>query len=274
MAPARNYDSLTHAVLIQSNPNPKNITDLSWSLVSAWPRDAIVRSDQYSSHVCHTDPETGVFTVMSNFSANIDHFNYQDLAALETPLRLPGGFQYTPPERRGIEGGDPWRDIRLSQGYQWGNVSATYDVFRWPGSTSIFHARIGNATIGTIRIAEVTMIHETTIGGPKLSIDITNYTLVKSKNMQRCTEKLKYCQDNKYLHRELTNIFYLCPPIESGRVWISDESSICKQLDLPTREVDHRQENRRVWLFPDTDPSEFGSGCPLNICTSKEPCCV
>jgi hypothetical protein len=196
------YLDTDYVILIQSNPNPKSIKEISWSLISAWPRAENVKSDLYSSHICHTDPQTGVFTMASNFSGNIyppypDGF---DSIVRDAPLRPPGGFQYTPPLGTGVGGaGGTWRDVGLMQGYEWGDVAATYDLFTWPGSSDLYHARIGNLTTGTIYLAKLTSTAETMAGGPAMLSNVANYTLVRSHNTLRCTEKL--CPENKYLRR-------------------------------------------------------------------------
>ncbi|KAH7042984.1 hypothetical protein BKA57DRAFT_118159 [Linnemannia elongata] len=172
------HDDFTHVVLIQSNPNPQNLTNLSWSLISAWPRTANIRSDLYSSLACHVNPLTGVFTLMSNFSGNLfdDRYNYGQKWDLESvPLRPPGGFQYIPPSR----GGRPemWADIGLNSNYGWGNVSATFDLFTWPGSLQLYHARIGNTVNGTINLSMLFPSPETMPDGPSKFVNVANYTL-------------------------------------------------------------------------------------------------
>ncbi|KAF9143942.1 hypothetical protein BG015_000247 [Linnemannia schmuckeri] len=175
----RNSDDFTHVVLIQSNFNPRNLISLSWSLISAWPRIANVQSDIYSSLTCHVNPETGVFTMMSNFSGN-NFPSYYDAPQRSlyqsVPLRRPGGFQYTP--SLGGVGPGKWADFVVNtQDYEWGNVSATFDVFSWPGTSDLYQARIGNAAVGTIHFAQLTTTAETIAGGPAIFINVANYTL-------------------------------------------------------------------------------------------------
>ncbi|KAF9543163.1 hypothetical protein EC957_001225 [Mortierella hygrophila] len=170
----KSYYDFSHIVLIQSNPNPQNLTTLSWSLISAWPRTANTLSDIYSSLACHVDPLTGVFTMMSNFSGNNPAGDsYQNLQSM--PLRPPGGFQYTPPVA-GI-GPGKWADFGVSQDYEWGNVSATFDLFNWPGTSELYQARIGNSTVGTIQLSLLTSTAATLAGGPATFTDVANYTL-------------------------------------------------------------------------------------------------
>jgi hypothetical protein len=109
------------------------------------------------------------------------------------PLRPPGGFQYTPPLGTGVGGaGGTWGDVGLMQGYEWGDVAATYDLFTWPGSSDLYHARIGNLATGTIYLAILTSAAETMAGGPAMLSNVANYTLVRNHNTPRCTKKL--CQ--------------------------------------------------------------------------------
>ncbi|KAF9145815.1 hypothetical protein BGX30_006587 [Mortierella sp. GBA39] len=169
----RSYDDLTHVVLIQSNPNPQELTTLSWSLISAWPRTPNRLSDIYSSLACHVDPLTGVFTMMSNFSGNnLAGDSYQRMSLQAMPLRPPGGFQYTPPVA-GI-GPGTWADFGVSQDYEWGNVSATFDLFNWPGTSELYQARIENTTVGTIQLSLLT---STAVTGPATFTNVANYTL-------------------------------------------------------------------------------------------------
>ncbi|KAG0282752.1 hypothetical protein BGZ96_000148 [Linnemannia gamsii] len=130
-----------------------------------------------------------MFTVVSNFSANISPSSLtlrQELNSQNVPLRLPGGFRYAPPgvnqytpfEGRSVAGADgTWKEIILSPGYEWGNVSATYDLFTWPGASSVYHARIGNTTIGTIHIGKFGYARDSIEGAPATFFNEANYTL-------------------------------------------------------------------------------------------------
>lgn len=192
----RSFDDFTHVVLVQSNPNPQNLTTLSWSLLSAWPRTANVKSDIYSSLACHVNPLTGVFTMMSNFSGNnlAPTSSYHRSVLESVQPRPPGGFQYTPPV--GHDGPGKWADFGVSQDYEWGNVSATFDLFTWPGSSDLYQARIGSPTVGTIHLSLFTITAGTLLGGPAMFINVANYTLVRN-NHTTLYSGLKNCQDKK-----------------------------------------------------------------------------
>ncbi|KAG0379747.1 hypothetical protein BGX24_011859 [Mortierella sp. AD032] len=103
-----------YVALVQSNDNPSSIDTMTWSLISAWPRDLYYPQD-YSPMVCHVDPNTGVFTMMSAF--NLTDPNYlPDPAA---PQRPSGGFQYNP--HTAI-----WSDFTLSDDYLWEDVTDSF----------------------------------------------------------------------------------------------------------------------------------------------------
>ncbi|KAG0373411.1 hypothetical protein BGX24_011741 [Mortierella sp. AD032] len=162
----------THVALVQSNLNPMNLSNLTWSLVSIWPRKISYLSDKYSSLTCHSDPNTGVFTMMSNFSAN----NAPSSVYLDTStLRQPGGFQYNPKT-------DQWSEFGVSPGYLWGNVSLTFDLFTWPGTSTLYQASIGNATTGVINFGMLSDVSAASgdvgaAGGPAKFVNVANYTL-------------------------------------------------------------------------------------------------
>ncbi|KAK3832016.1 MAG: hypothetical protein J3R72DRAFT_454380 [Linnemannia gamsii] len=162
----------THVALVQSNLNPMNLSNLTWSLVSIWPRKISYFSDNYSSLTCHSDPNTGVFTMMSNFSAN----NAPSSVYLDTStLRQPGGFQYNSKT-------DQWSEFGVSPGYLWGNVSLTFDLFTWPGTSTLYQASIGNAATGVINFGMLSDASAASgdvgaVGGPAKFVNVANYTL-------------------------------------------------------------------------------------------------
>ncbi|KAF9128244.1 hypothetical protein BGW39_005217 [Mortierella sp. 14UC] len=167
----RGPDSYSHVALIQSNQNPKGLHNLTWSLVSIWPRIAAYTSDMFSSLNCHSDPTTGIFTMMSNFSANNAEPEY--VAGGWSP-RQPGGFQYNPKN-------DRWSEFGVSPGYLWGNVSATFDLLNWPGTSTLYQANIGNASTGTINLGMLldagAAVGNTATGEPAKFVNVANYTL-------------------------------------------------------------------------------------------------
>ncbi|KAG0361597.1 hypothetical protein BC939DRAFT_461451 [Gamsiella multidivaricata] len=117
--------------LIQSNPNPTSVSDITWSLVAAYPRPIIDPHD-YAPIVCNVDPKTNIFSAMSYFSIT-------DLTYNETQApRPPGGFQYDPRS-------NSWSNFTLKAGYQWGDYSATYALFQWPDTANLFQANVGTS---------------------------------------------------------------------------------------------------------------------------------
>ncbi|KAF9901139.1 hypothetical protein EC991_006454 [Linnemannia zychae] len=138
----RRTESSTYVALIQSNQYPENLLDLTWSLVSIWPRDTFYKSDTFSSLSCHSDPISGVFTMMSNFSGNNASPEYPPDSQR---IRQPGGIQYNPTNNQ-------WSEFGLSPGYLWGNVSATFDLFSWPGTSTLYQVNIGKVSTGLINL--------------------------------------------------------------------------------------------------------------------------
>ncbi|KAF8933571.1 hypothetical protein BGZ58_006254 [Dissophora ornata] len=111
----------THTVLIQSNPNPASVDDVSWSLVSAWEHNS--SNSDTAAMACHVDPLTGIFTMMSNFT----------------------GFQYNPRM-------DIWANLSFSPDYRWGDISNTFTVFIWPNSSTLYQANIAQSNDGTVNL--------------------------------------------------------------------------------------------------------------------------
>ncbi|KAF9925253.1 hypothetical protein FBU30_004945 [Linnemannia zychae] len=171
-------DKYSHVILIQSNENPSDHENLSWSLVSSWPRLPAYNTDVYSSFDCHIGQSTGTFSLMSNFSVDT-------LPVLVTSIyRPPGGFQYNPKTGK-------WSDFSINPDYLWANVSATFALFNWPGSSSLYQANIGSITDGTINIG---MLDDST--PTSKFINIANYTL--DPNVYGYPMKLVYANDSIY----------------------------------------------------------------------------
>ncbi|KAG0203638.1 hypothetical protein BGX28_004125 [Mortierella sp. GBA30] len=133
-----------YVLLVQSNPQPVNVDAVDWTLVAVWPRVTSYPQD-YSPVVCNVDQTTGVFSMMSNFSLT-DSFGAAPDANL-LPKRSPGGFQYDPRT-------DNWSDFTLAPGYRWGDVSHSYALFQWPGTTTLVQANIGASTTVNLGILE------------------------------------------------------------------------------------------------------------------------
>ncbi|KAF8975759.1 hypothetical protein BGZ46_008870 [Entomortierella lignicola] len=128
-------------VLVQSNVYPSSVTDISWSFVAARKR-IVTDYDNFSFQECHVDRNTGVFTLMSNYSApDID-------ASRQPAIRVPGGFQYDPRT-------DLWSDFTLDADYLWGDVSNTFTLFTWPNTTTLYQANIqlqdGSVNLGMLK---------------------------------------------------------------------------------------------------------------------------
>ncbi|KAG0252926.1 hypothetical protein BG011_006672 [Mortierella polycephala] len=131
-----NPEKYNLVVLIQSNPNPKTIADIKWSLVSVWPRNLSYPQD-YSPLLCNVDQQTGVFSMMSAFSLS-------DPSADEPgnnvqPRRKPGGFQYDPRK-------NTWSDFVVAPNYRWNDPSSGFAIFQWPGTTTLAQANIASST--------------------------------------------------------------------------------------------------------------------------------
>ncbi|KAF9939468.1 hypothetical protein BGZ65_010437, partial [Modicella reniformis] len=122
----------THVVLIQSNPNPSSVYDITWSLVSAWPRN-FTSDDRYYQIGCHVNPQTGLFSVMSNYT-KLD-IGVTPIGLKLSAYRAPGGFQYDP-------GTGLWTEFTLQPGYRWGDVEQTFALFNWPNSSTLYQANI------------------------------------------------------------------------------------------------------------------------------------
>ncbi|KAF9084445.1 hypothetical protein BGX29_002546, partial [Mortierella sp. GBA35] len=126
--------SADHVALVQSNPNPTSLESITWSLIAAWPREMTYPQD-YSPMVCHTDPQTGVFTMMSAF--NLTDPDYPGNP--NVPQRPSGGFQYNPHTTS-------WTNFGLAPDYLWGDVTDSFTVFAWPGTTTLVQANVGTTT--------------------------------------------------------------------------------------------------------------------------------
>ncbi|KAG0240595.1 hypothetical protein BGX31_001846 [Mortierella sp. GBA43] len=127
-----------HVVLVQSNPNPTSVNDLTWSFVSAWKR-TMTEYDVASDTVCHVSQQTGVFTAMSHYTT------YDPRYGVKPPrpdYREPGGFQYDP--RTGN-----WDTFGTAQGYRWGDPTTSFALLE-PYTTyltdnvTLYQANIGD----------------------------------------------------------------------------------------------------------------------------------
>ncbi|KAG0009785.1 hypothetical protein BGZ80_002052 [Entomortierella chlamydospora] len=126
--------------LVQSNPSPASLENISWTLVSVWPRH-IYDPQDFSPMVCNVDQKTGIFSMMSHFSLTDPGSNSTNVV-----LRQPGGFQYNP--RTNV-----WSNFTLSPDYLWADWSATFALFQWPGKSALYQANIGasnTVNIGTL----------------------------------------------------------------------------------------------------------------------------
>ncbi|KAI1316828.1 hypothetical protein EDD11_009406 [Mortierella claussenii] len=131
-----------NVLLVQSNPDLKDVRTIQWSLVSSWPRTTGYPQDA-SPMVCQVDPKTGVFSMMSYFNLTDSTYNMT-----QPPKRPPGGLQYDPRS-------DTWSNFTLAPGYKWGDYSATFALFQWPGTSTLFQANIGSATKVNVGMLDV-----------------------------------------------------------------------------------------------------------------------
>ncbi|KAF9181331.1 hypothetical protein BGZ51_005535 [Haplosporangium sp. Z 767] len=122
-------------VLIQSNPNPKTIENIKWSLVSVWPRSLSYPQD-YSPLLCNVDQQTGVFSMMSAF--NLSDPSATGPGDNVQPRRKSGGFQYDPRK-------NTWSDFELAPNYRWNDPSYGFAIFQWPGTTTLAQANIASS---------------------------------------------------------------------------------------------------------------------------------
>ncbi|KAF9907038.1 hypothetical protein EC991_011342 [Linnemannia zychae] len=148
-----------YVALVQSNDSPTSIDTMTWSLISAWPRSLYYPQD-YSPMVCHVDPRTGIFTMMSAF--NLTDPDY--IPDPSIPQRPSGGFQYDP--RTSI-----WSDFTLSNDYLWEDVTDSFAVFTWPGTNTLVQANVGTTT--AVSIGAMT----TTAKGEHQFVNALNWTL-------------------------------------------------------------------------------------------------
>ncbi|KAF9131455.1 hypothetical protein BGW39_001768 [Mortierella sp. 14UC] len=148
-----------YIALVQSNDSPTSIDTMTWSLISAWPRSLYYPQD-YSPMVCHVDPYTGVFTMMSAF--NLTDPNY--VPDPSVPQRPSGGFQYDPQT-------SIWSDFTISNDYLWEDVTDSFAVFTWPGTSTLVQANVG--TTAAVSIGMMT----TTAKGAHQFVNALNWTL-------------------------------------------------------------------------------------------------
>lgn len=149
-----------YVALVQSNANPTSIDTMTWSLISAWPREMYYPQD-YSPMVCHVDQQTGVFTMMSAF--NLTDPNY--IPDPSVPQRPSGGFQYNPQT-------SIWTNFSLSSDYLWGDVTDSFAIFEWPGTTTLVQANVG--TTNTVALG---VLSKDAKGAPQF-VNALNWTLV------------------------------------------------------------------------------------------------
>lgn len=144
-----NMQSQTHVVLVQSNPNPSSVNNLTWSLVSAWER-SLTTFEQDNQIGCHVDQLTGVFTVMSNGSSWNPEMNPPFSNKLSGK---PGGFQYDPRTEN-------WSYVSLSEEDPWGDDTPSYALFNWPNperrTSELFQASIApsNDTVNLFNLGK------------------------------------------------------------------------------------------------------------------------
>ncbi|KAF9295659.1 hypothetical protein BGZ88_001729 [Linnemannia elongata] len=148
-----------YVALVESNDNPTSIDNMTWSLISAWPREMYYPQD-YSPMVCHVDQQTGVFTMMSAF--NLTDPNYTPDPSV--PQRPSGGFQYDPQS-------SSWSNFSLSPDYLWGDVTDSFAVFEWPGTTTLVQANVG--TTNTVALG---VMSKDAKGAPQF-VNALNWTL-------------------------------------------------------------------------------------------------
>ncbi|KAF9084883.1 hypothetical protein BGX29_002291 [Mortierella sp. GBA35] len=138
-------------MLVSSKPGPASINNLSWSFVSARETNITSPTDFFPM-VCHVDPVTGIFTMMSNFTQPYDTYESGlPLTAQPTvtsapssrptpsinPLRPSGGYQYDPRT-------DLWSSFDVRSGYGWGDVHASFALFVWPKTTTLYHIYVAD----------------------------------------------------------------------------------------------------------------------------------
>ncbi|KAI8347237.1 hypothetical protein B0O80DRAFT_216286 [Mortierella sp. GBAus27b] len=167
-----------HVVLVQSNPNPTSVNDLTWSFVSAWKR-TMTEYDVASDTVCHVSQQTGVFTAMSHYTT------YDPRYGVKPPrpdYREPGGFQYDP--RTGN-----WDTFGTAQGYRWGDPTTSFALLE-PYTTyltdnvTLYQANIGDGetsiNLGMLLTKE-SLGHDryefTDLGTVTMTPDIYGYSL-------------------------------------------------------------------------------------------------
>ncbi|KAG0271579.1 hypothetical protein BGZ95_000599 [Linnemannia exigua] len=148
-----------YVALVESNDNPTSIDTMTWSLISAWPRDLYYPQD-YSPMDCHVDPKTGVFTMMSAF--NLTDPSY--IPGPSVPQRPSGGFQYDP--HTAI-----WSDFTLSNDYLWEAVTDSFAVFSWPGTDTLVQANVGTTTAVSLGVMTKTA------SGTRQFVNALNWTL-------------------------------------------------------------------------------------------------
>ncbi|KAF9900248.1 hypothetical protein BX616_002649, partial [Lobosporangium transversale] len=119
-----------YVLMVQSNPSPASVADITWSLVSIWPRPTFFIQD-VSPRACHIDPTTGVFSLMSYFN-----LTESSLPPNPFPKRPPGGLQYDPRNNH-------WSNFTLAPDYRWDDSTTSFTIFEWPGTSTLFQANIG-----------------------------------------------------------------------------------------------------------------------------------
>ncbi|KAI8358000.1 hypothetical protein B0O80DRAFT_443759 [Mortierella sp. GBAus27b] len=124
-------------VLVQSNPNPSSLTDISWKVVST-----INQSKLYilqglasiKSFNCHVD-SNGVFTILATSS--------KSFSADQAPSRVRG-YQFDP------TGGGSWTNVDVTDNYKWSIIG---DGLLFSTGSLLMHAFNSDVINNTITVS-------------------------------------------------------------------------------------------------------------------------
>ncbi|KAF9344920.1 hypothetical protein BGX26_003744 [Mortierella sp. AD094] len=131
-------DKLNRIVVLRSNPNPKSVDTITWTVVSSIDANAFYDLKQYTPDCVVSD--SGIFTAISSGFSNS---NYE---------KVSRGFQYDP-EGKSTPG------FQQTGSGGWSNI--TFNGFVWPGDElyrgSLFtYLSSGEKTSGTSTLALLT----------------------------------------------------------------------------------------------------------------------
>ncbi|KAG0045336.1 hypothetical protein BGZ83_009427, partial [Gryganskiella cystojenkinii] len=134
-------DNYERVLVVQSSTKPDSVATMTWSLLSSFRRDSLVRLAGPST-ICTVD-DRGVFTAVSSSSS---------LSPSTGTGTVPGGIRYDP----GTGGSGVWSNISFPSNNGWQNPTQSNILFNLKtttGTNQLVHALVAAGTSGGIAFA-------------------------------------------------------------------------------------------------------------------------